>query len=42
LWGYVQSRYGLSRQETLEKLAEMADYELPDITLYSRENAEKP
>ncbi len=37
LWDYVQSRYGLSRQETLDKLAEMADYELPDITEYSSE-----
>ncbi len=37
LWDYVQSRYGLSRQETLGKLAEMADYELPDITEYSSE-----
>ena len=42
LWNYVQSRYELSTQETLEKLAEMADYELPDITEYSSEKAEKP
>ena len=30
VWDYVQNKYGLSQQETLVKLAEMADYELPE------------
>ena len=29
VWDYVSDKYGLSEQETLIKLAEMADYELP-------------
>jgi hypothetical protein len=29
VWDYVSDKYGLSEQETLLKLAEMADYDLP-------------
>ena len=29
VWDYVSDKYGLSEEETLLKLAEMADYELP-------------
>ena len=29
VWDYVSGKYGLSDQETLLKLAEMADYQLP-------------
>jgi hypothetical protein len=29
VWDYVSSKYGLSEAETLQKLAEMADFDLP-------------
>ncbi len=29
VWDYVSGKYGLSEEETLLKLAEMADYDLP-------------
>ena len=29
VWDYVSDTYGLSEEETLQKLAEMADYDLP-------------
>lgn len=41
LWSYIQNKGDLSNQETLQELARLANYTLPELTGYSKERAEK-
>ena len=41
LWDYVQQKNGFSNQETLQELARLVSYELPDLTNYSDDRAIK-
>lgn len=41
LWDYIQQKHGLTNQETLQELAKLAHYSLPELEGYSHESAEK-
>jgi DNA primase catalytic core len=41
LWDYIQQKRGLTNQETLQELARLAHYSLPELEGYSHESADR-
>lgn len=41
LWDYIQQKQGLTNHETLQKLAQLANYSLPELEGYSEESAQR-